>query len=101
MSTFGNYRSSSHRPIFDGTNYAGWKHKMRMHLENIDFEIWRIVEQGVRVLNEDQLTEGDKKNKQLNAQACDILFGALNDDEFGRISTLRSAKEIWDTSRSV
>ena len=101
MSTSGNYRSSSHRPIFDGTNYAGWKHKMRMHLEAIDFEIWRIIEQGFVVLNEREPTESDKKNMQLNAQACDILFGALNDDEFGRISTLRSAKQIWDTLEEV
>lgn len=90
-----------HRSILDGTNYACWKHKMRMHLEAIVFEIWRVIEEGVVVLNPKELTDNDKKNKQLNAEGCEILFGALNYDVFGRINMLQSAKEIWGTLGEV
>ena len=38
----------------------------------------------------------DKKMAQLNARAMNILYCALDANEFNRISTCISAKEIWD-----
>ena len=40
-------------------------------------------------------TDLDDRNSHLNAQAMNALFGALNADEFNRVSNLEIAHEIW------
>lgn len=70
-------------------------------MEAIDFEICRVFEEEFVIFNPTELTEGDMKNRQLNAQACDILFNSLSDEQFGRISSLRSVNQIWETIHEV
>ncbi|VFQ90307.1 unnamed protein product [Cuscuta campestris] len=43
----------------------------------------------------DKLTIDDKKKLSLNAKALNILFCALGQDEFARVSSSKSAKEAW------
>ena len=45
-STFYVSTYSGKAPYFNGTDYAAWKHKMKMHLKSINPSIWRIVEKG-------------------------------------------------------
>ena len=45
---------------------------------------------------EKEWDEVDKKLAQLNAKAMNVLYCALDANEFNRISTCASAKEIWD-----
>ena len=33
-------------PLFDGTDYAYWKVRMRAFLKNLDEEVWQAVEIG-------------------------------------------------------
>ena len=46
--------------------------------------------------SESEWDELDKKMAQLSAKAMNILYYALDTNEFNRISTCNSAKEIWD-----
>ncbi|VFQ83173.1 unnamed protein product [Cuscuta campestris] len=43
----------------------------------------------------DKLTIDDKKKLSLNAKALNMLFCALGQDEFARVSSCKSAKEAW------
>ncbi|VFQ88655.1 unnamed protein product [Cuscuta campestris] len=43
----------------------------------------------------DKLTTEDKKKLSLNAKALNVLFCALGQDEFARVSSCKSAKEAW------
>ncbi|VFQ73968.1 unnamed protein product [Cuscuta campestris] len=43
----------------------------------------------------DKLTTDDKKKLSLNAKALNVLFCALGQDEFARVSYCKSAKEAW------
>ena len=45
---------------------------------------------------EKEWDEVDKKLAQLNAKAMNVLYCVLDANEFNRISTCASAKEIWD-----
>ena len=47
MSTAGMIKVSAGCPTFDGTDYPYWKNKMHMHLEEIDNDLWYVVENGV------------------------------------------------------
>ncbi|XP_066167038.1 uncharacterized protein [Oryza sativa Japonica Group] len=42
------------------------------------------------------LTEIDHHNLQLNAQAMNALFNSLSQEEFDRVSNLKTAYEIWN-----
>src|SRR4051812_2314776 len=100
-SSEGNYHRRG--PYFDGTNFASWKHKMKMHILGHNPAVWAIVCVGLQ----GDFFEGKEPNReatadelkmlQYNAQACDILFNRLCPKEFNKISRLENAKEIWDT----
>jgi hypothetical protein len=34
---------SGRAPQFDGTHYAAWKHKMKLHLISLHPSIWKVV----------------------------------------------------------
>ncbi|SPT20404.1 unnamed protein product [Triticum aestivum] len=100
-SSEGNYHRKG--PYFDGTNFASWKHKMKMHILVHNPVVWAIVCIGLR----GELFDGREPNReatveelkmlQYNAQACDILFNELCPEGFNKISRLENAKEILDT----
>ena len=101
-SSEGNYH---HRgPYFEGTNFASWKHKMKMHILGHNPVFWVVIsvslqgeffEDGKELDRE--ATAEELKMLQYNTQACDILFNELCPEEFNKISRLENAKEIWDT----
>ena len=98
----GNYHRRG--PYFDGTNFASWKHKMKMHILGHNPAIWVVVLVGLqgdffedcRELDREATVE-ELKTLHYNAQACDILFNGLCPKEFNKISRLENAKEILDT----
>src|SRR4051812_31757615 len=100
-SSEGNYHRRG--PYFDGTNFASWKHKMKMHILGHNPAVWAIVCVGLQGDFFDgkepnrEATADELKMLQYNAQACDILFNGLCPEEFNKISRLENAKEIWDT----
>ena len=74
----GNYHRRG--PYFDGTNFASWKHKMKMHILGHNPAVWVIIFislQGEffdgREPNREATAE-ELKMLQYNTQACDILF---------------------------
>ena len=100
-SSEGNYRRG---PYFDGTNFASWKHKMKMHILGHNPAAWGIICVGMQgeFFKEGKVPDREATPEKLrmlqnNAQACDILFNALCPEEFNKISRLENAKEIWDT----
>ena len=44
MSSAGMIKVSAGCPTFDGMDYPYWKNKTRMHLEEIDNDLWYVVE---------------------------------------------------------
>ena len=70
-SSKGNYHRRG--PYFDGTNFASWKHKMKMHILGHNPAVWAIVCVGFQ----GEATAEELKMLQYNAQACDILFNGL------------------------
>ena len=81
-SSEGNYHRRG--PYFDGTNFASWKHKMKMHIVSFNPHVWVVIRVGVQgdlfgeghELDRD-VTADELKILQLNAQHCDIIFNHL------------------------
>ena len=81
-SSEGNYHCRG--PYFDGTNFASWKHKMKMHIIGFNPRVWVVIRVGVHghFFGEGhepdrEATADELKMLQLNAQACDIIFNCL------------------------
>ena len=97
-------------PIFDGSNYAYWKARMKSELKSIDERVWMSVVNGwspptYLVENErvikpvDRWTENEFKLANFNSRGLNALFSAVTPDEFQRIMTCETAKETWDISQ--
>src|ERR1044072_1536791 len=95
-------------PSFTVECYDFWKIRMKIFIESQDMDILNAIESGpfiptVVVNGEEQLkvianwTDEDKKKVQYDLKSKNILTSALGMDEFFRVSTCTSAKEIWDT----
>ena len=70
LNSSSNYISvlSGRAPFFDGTHYAAWRHKMKMHLISLHPSIWKIVCTGFELPEEDQeLTSSEEQNMHRNA----------------------------------
>ena len=41
-------QSTNRPPIFNGTNYNYWNNRMRIYIQSVDYELWRIIVRGPR-----------------------------------------------------
>ncbi|KAL4323467.1 hypothetical protein GQ457_11G032100 [Hibiscus cannabinus] len=67
-------------PYFNGDNYPYWKNHMRLFIKSNDY----------------QMTDEDRRILQNHGKAMHMLFCVLGPDEFAKMSSCTSAKEIWD-----
>ncbi|XP_042972981.1 uncharacterized protein LOC122304782, partial [Carya illinoinensis] len=100
-------QSSSRPPLFCGDNYSFWKVRMRIFLQAQGREIWKCIVNGpyiptkvvggVKVKKEEEeFDREDDRLYTLNLTAMNLLYNALNGNEFNRIMNCATAKEIWD-----
>ena len=100
-------QSTNRPPLFNEDNYTYWKARMRIFIQASDYNLWNIIVNGphipthtinniVTLKSECDWDELDKRMAQLNAKAMNVLYCALSVNEFNRISSRATAKEIWD-----
>ena len=84
-------------PLFDGTNYAYWKVRMRAFLQSLDEKVWQAVEIGWTKPKEAPVDWDKAKIKAVNfnSRALIALFNAVTNEEFKKISSTKTAKEAW------
>ena len=83
--------------LFDGTNYAYWKARIRTFLQSLDERVWQAVEIGYTKPKE-ALADWDEakiKAANFNSRALNALFSAVTNEEFKKISSTETAKEAW------
>ena len=82
-------------PLFDGTNYAYWKVCMRAFLQSLDEKVWQAVEIGWIKPTKAPADWDDAKIKAVNfnSRALNVLFNAVTNEEFKKISSTETAKE--------
>ena len=85
-------------PCFDGTDYSYWKNRMEVFIRAQSYETWKIISHGPTELPKDEgkWTSEQVKQSTLNYSAMNIMQCAIHPLEYSRISTCKSAKEMWD-----
>ena len=83
--------------LFDGTNYAYWKVRMRAFLQYLDEKVWQVVEIGWTKPTEAPANWDDAKikAKNFNSRALNALFSVITNEEFKKISSIETAREAW------
>ena len=81
--------------LFDGTNYAYWKVRMKAFLQSLDEKMWQAVKVGWTELKEAPADWDEAKIKaaNFNSRALNALFSAVTNEEFKKISFTKTAKE--------
>ncbi|GAV82399.1 UBN2 domain-containing protein, partial [Cephalotus follicularis] len=80
---------------------------MTIFLQSLDYQLWHIIVNGPRMPTrtidgivspkpENEYNDNDFRLLQLNSKAKHVLFCAVGPNEFNRISSCDSAKEMWD-----
>ncbi|VFQ63968.1 unnamed protein product, partial [Cuscuta campestris] len=80
---------------------------MRIFIQSNNFLLWRIIKNGEEVpmkkvgettvpKTEDEYDAQDIKKIENNAKAINILYCAVNPDDYRKISCCSTAKEMWD-----
>ena len=83
--------------LFDGTNYAYQKVRMRAFLQLLDEKVWQAVEIGWTKPKEVSADQDDAKinAENFNSRALNALFSAATNEEFKKISSTETTKEVW------
>src|SRR5579859_1527280 len=82
-------------PMFDGTDYAYWKTRMRAYLKGKGLKVWAIV-----VATSYPATDSVQSHHDANNKAVDILLSSLFRTEFARVCDLDVAHKIWSHLQS-
>ena len=83
--------------LFDGTNYAYWKVRIRVFLQSLDEKVWQVVETGW-TKPKDLSTDWDNakiKAANFNSRALNAIFSAVTNEEFKKISSIETTNEAW------
>ncbi|VFQ66997.1 unnamed protein product [Cuscuta campestris] len=103
----GEGQSTSRPPLFDGTNYSYWKERMRIYIRSTNFQLWLVIKNGEQIpmkkvgettvpKTEDEFDAEDIKKVENYAKAINMLYCAVNPDDYRKISCCTTAKEMWD-----
>ena len=106
-SSFNEGHSTNRPPLFNGDSYTYWKDRIKIFIQASDYNMWSVIINGPHIpthtINnsiilkpEIDWDDHDRRMAQLNTKAINVLYYALDVNEFNRISTCNSAKEIWD-----
>ena len=82
-------------PLFDGTDYAYWKVRMRAFLQSLDEKMWQAMEISWTKPKEAPTNWDDAKIKvaNFNSRALNALFSAITNEDFKKISSTKTTKE--------
>ena len=105
-------QSSNRPPLFNESNYGYWKARIKIFIQAFDYKMWDIIVSGphtsTKIINnvpilkaESEQVKNDERMAQLNAKAMNLLYYALDTNEFNRISSCISIKKkFWTNLRS-
>src|SRR4051812_31757861 len=69
---------------------------MMRNIISIDLNAWNIVENGVVVLDKDNLTEAELKNLALDNQVWLFITNHLISEKYHEVKNIQSAKGVWE-----
>lgn len=96
-------QSTNQSPLFNGACYNNWKEMMRIYIQAVDYELWRVISNETKfprdkegkLKDEKDCDDADFKLMSSNSKAMNVLYCALNVNDFKSVSSCDTAQEIW------
>ena len=94
-------QNTTRPPFFNGLNYSYWSTRMRIFMQASGFDTWNIIQSEYTIPTTEYATWSNtqKLDATANAKAMNMLFCALDKNEFNRVSICKTGYEIWNTLR--
>ncbi|XP_070050341.1 uncharacterized protein [Nicotiana tomentosiformis] len=100
-------------PYFNGQHFSHWKIRMETYIMSYNIKVWRVIkkenlpillkkdENGQVVVSTDPLDLDDYTDEQSCYHNCEcqkknLLYNAIGGEEYEKISSCETAKEMWD-----
>ena len=87
--------STNKAPLFNGTNFAFWKVRMRTYIMSLGADVCDVVETGY-VKPVVLASKDDKLEFSFNAKDMNAILSGLAKEEFVKVMHLETAKDMWD-----
>ncbi|XP_042487341.1 uncharacterized protein LOC122067578 [Macadamia integrifolia] len=88
-------------PFFNGSNYNFWKIRMEAYLKSQGYGVWLAVKNGYNPPTIDITDKIEMKKCEDDAKAVNALLGSLVSNEFAKVVSCTTSKDIWDKLKSV
>ncbi|XP_019246518.1 PREDICTED: uncharacterized protein LOC109226178 [Nicotiana attenuata] len=101
-------------PYFNGQYYTHLKVRMEAFIKSYDVKVWRVIKKGdfpllqskpekkperqvsTKTLDIDDYTDEHMAIVQINSKSKNLLYTAISGEEFEKILSCGTAKEMWD-----
>ncbi|XP_009765657.2 uncharacterized protein LOC107805647 [Nicotiana tabacum] len=94
-------------PYFNGQHFSHWKVRMEIFAKACDVKVWRVIKMGnypllastPPLVDPDDIDSYSKEQLeavQVNNKARNLLHNAISGEEYEKISSCDTAKEMWD-----
>ena len=88
-------------PSLNASSFTRWQSSMKSHLKSGCIGLWKIIVDGFKPVNENDLTMKEEVEAQLNSTALDVIRVAVGEKNIHHIEDCTTAKEAWDSLTEV
>jgi hypothetical protein len=82
-------------PKLEASNFGQWQYQMVSHMCSSCIELWRIVEEGFKAMDPNNLTRREVDDSQLNATTLHMIQIDVGSKDLPHIQNFSTAKESW------
>lgn len=83
-------------PKLNVEDFNRWQFEFRSHVCSASNELWRIIVEGYKPFNANNLNRREVVDHQLNSVALNMIHQAVGPKDLAYIRTYTTAKEAWD-----
>ena len=97
--TYTEGQSTQRPPFFNGLNYSYWATRMAFYMQSTSYDAWNATQKEIvnPTTEYAEWTPAEKTAATINAKAINMLFCALDQNEYNRVSICTTAYQIWQT----
>ncbi|XP_070032622.1 uncharacterized protein [Nicotiana tomentosiformis] len=106
--------STRRPPYFNSQDYNHWKERMKVYVQLMDYRAWIIIHNvprpipnnndGNKLVKRASIFDYTKEQldiKLTNARAINMLYCAISEEEYKKISMCETAKAIWKKLENI
>ena len=101
--TYTEGQSTQRSPFFNVLNYSYWATRMAFYMQSTNYDAWNATQKVIvnPTTEYAEWTAVEKTAAAVNAKAINMLFCALDQNGYNRVSICTSGYQIWQTLKTT